>query len=83
MRTSRSSTTKPGWPAIASSHHLQAQLRVGNRPVAVRRIAGRQESNLLEPQCLLQLERGAQMRIMDGIEGAAEYAHRIHDRYPA
>ena len=58
--------------------HLEALLRIGDRLIAVRRIAGGQEADLLQTQRLLQLERGAQVRVVDRIEGAAEYPHRIH-----
>src|ERR1035441_3980348 len=59
--------------------HLQPQLRIGDRLVAVRRVARGQKPYFLQAQCLLQLERGAQVRVMDGIEGPAEDAHRIHE----
>src|ERR1700722_16408007 len=59
-------------------HHLQAQLRIGERLIAVRRIAGREKPNFLQSQRLLQFECGAQMRVVNGIEGSTENAHRVH-----
>src|SRR6202453_2494841 len=59
-------------------HHFEPQLRIGHGPVAMRRIARGQKANLLEPKRLLQLERRAQVRVMDRIEGAAEDSHRVH-----
>src|ERR1700679_3426619 len=59
-------------------HHAETQLRIGQGLIAVRRIARGQEANFLEAQRLLQLEGGAQVRVVDRIERAAEYSHRVH-----
>ena len=58
--------------------HLQALLGAGKGLVPVRRIARRQETNFLQTQRLLQLESRPQVRVVNGIESAAEYAHGIH-----
>ena len=59
-------------------HHAQPQLRRGERLVAVRRIAGGEEADFLEPQRLHKLERRSQVAVVDGIEGAAENPHGVH-----
>ncbi len=48
------------------------------RLIAMRRIAGRQEADFLQPQRLLQLERRTQVRVVNRIEGSAENAHGVH-----
>ena len=53
-------------------------MRIGDGLIAVRRIAGGQEADFLEAQRLLQLERRAQVRVVNRIERAAENAHRVH-----
>src|SRR5690606_25960636 len=58
-------------------NHAQAQLRLRDRRAAMRRRADRHEVNALEAQPLLELERRAQMPVVDRIEGAAEYADRL------
>ena len=69
---------EPGLAGGRELDHLEPQLRIGDGLIAVRRIARGQESDLLQTQRLLQLECGAQMRVVDRIEGPAEYAHRVH-----
>src|SRR5882757_1583054 len=59
-------------------HHLQPQLRVGEGSIAVRWIAGRKKPYFLQSQRLLQLECGAQMRVVNRIEGSAENTHGVH-----
>src|SRR3984957_11282186 len=66
-------------PRRRQLHHLQPQLRVCQGLITVRRIARREKTNLLQAQCLLQFKGGAQVRIVNRIEGSAEYAHRVHE----
>src|SRR5579863_4485441 len=67
-----------GLPGGRQLNHLKPKLCVGQGLVAVRWIAGRKKANLLEPQGLLQFEGGAQMCVVNRVEGAAEDAHGIH-----
>src|SRR5882757_8683531 len=59
-------------------HHLQTQLRAGQRLIPVRWIAGGQEAYFLQPQRLLQLERRTQVCVVNRIEGSAKNAHGVH-----
>ena len=58
------------------AQHREPQLRRGERRFAVTRIAYRDPAQLGERQQLQQLETGAQMPEVDGVEGAAEDADR-------
>ena len=44
----------------------------------MRRIAGGEEADFLQAQRLQQFECGAQVAVVDGIEGAAEDTHGVH-----
>ena len=46
--------------------------QVGERHVAVRRVAGGHEAHFTEPQRVEQLERGTQVAEVNRVEGAAE-----------
>ena len=56
------------------AHHGDAQRSIGQRAFAMRRIARRQEAHFGELQRLPQLEGGAQVPVVDRIEGSAEQA---------
>src|ERR1700744_642 len=59
-------------------HHLEPQFCIRDRLIPLGRIAGGQEAGLLQSQRLLQLERRAQMSVVNRIEGTAKNADRIH-----
>ena len=58
------------------THHRHAQRGIGERALAMRRAASRQEAHLGELERLPQLEGGAQMAVVNRIEGAAEEPDR-------
>ena len=67
-----------GWSAIAACTMRTRSSARRVQLVAVRRVAGRQETHFRQPQLLPQLERRAQVAAVDRVEGAAEQADGRH-----
>ena len=67
--------------ADSKLHHGKALRRVGLRGRTVRGLGSRQQTQLSERQYFPRLLRGAQMAVMNGVEGATENPDHEQDAH--